>query len=98
MLNIDLLGIFKPVLGETFTLMEFTTGSGTFANAPTNGFQFQMDGYNWTIQYFANSIILDAGAPVTSTNVPEPNSLLLLSSGLAALAASVWKKSAAETR
>jgi hypothetical protein len=91
MLNIDLLNNFKPFSGEMFTIMDFTSGSGIFANAlPMT--DFQMDGYNWSVEYFANSIVLDAGAPVTSTNVPEPNSLLLLSTGLTVLAGSLWKK------
>lgn len=96
LLNIDLLGGFTPFSGESFILMDFLGGSGTFANAPTIG--FEMDGFDWTIAYNANDIVLEAGSPVTTTPTPEPNSLLLLSAGLAALACSLWKNRVAATR
>jgi len=95
-LNIDLLGGFTPFAGETFTLMDYSSGFGTFANAPSSG--FQMDGFNWTIAYNANDIVLDAGSPISGAPTPEPSSLLLMSAGLAALASFLWKKRAAATR
>ena len=89
LLNIELLGGFTPFVGETFTLMDFVSGAGTFANAPSTG--FQMDGFNWTIAYNANDIVLDAGSPVTAPT-PEPSSLFMLGTGLAAFVGSIWKK------
>ena len=88
LLNIVLLNGFTPLAGETFTLMDFLGGSGTFANAPTTG--FQMDGINWTISYNANDIILDAGSPV-----PEPSSVIVMGPSLAALFGYLWRKRAA---
>jgi len=97
LLNIDLLAGFTPTLGETFVLMDFGGGTGTFANAPTNGFQFQMDGFNWTIAYNADDIVLDAGSAVTTT--PEPSTTVLILTGLAALLAySFFQKRTAATR
>jgi hypothetical protein len=81
-LNIDLLGGFTPFNGETFILMDYFSGSGTFANAPTTG--FQMDGFNWTIAYNLTDIVLDAGSPI-GTPTPEPGTLVLLAIGLAGL-------------
>jgi len=88
-LNIDLLGGFTPISGEMFTLMDFTSGSGAFTNAPSTG--FEMDGYNWTIAYNTTDIVLDAGSPIASPT-PEPDSLILMGTGLAALATFLWKK------
>ena len=82
LLDIALLGGFDPV-GDLFTILTDTGGtiSGTFANAPTSG--FEMDGVNWTIAYNSDSIILDA---VSHTGaVPIPGSVWLLLSGLAGL-------------
>lgn len=79
LLDIALLDGFDPV-GHTYTILTDTGGSisGIFANAPASG--FQMDGFNWTIKYNANSIILDA-----QSRVPVPGSIWLLISGLAGL-------------
>ncbi|MGA9145569.1 MAG: PEP-CTERM sorting domain-containing protein, partial [Candidatus Acidiferrales bacterium] len=95
-LNIELLGGFRPFSGETFTIMDFLSGSGAFANAPTAG--FEMAGFDWTILYGTNSIVLDAVAPVSDgggggdggggnggggTSVPEPSTGVLLLSAIA---------------
>ena len=92
LLDITLQGGFTAFFGELFTLMDFTTGMGAFANAPSTG--FQMDGFNWTIEYGATSIVLDASSPVT-TATPEPSGLVLLSTGLAALSGFRRKRAAA---
>lgn len=86
LLDIDLLNGFKPTDGETFDIMGAIQISGTFANAPTAG--FQMDGFDWTITYDPGEIVLDAVSPVSSGggNTPEPPSFLLLLPSLAALA------------
>lgn len=87
LLDIDLLNGFTPTDGETFDIMGAIGITGTFANAPTTG--FQMDGFDWTITYDPGEIILDAVSPVSSGggggNTPEPSSLLLLSAALLAL-------------
>ncbi len=87
LLNIDRLGGFTPFPGETFTLMDFAGLTGTFANAPTTG--FSMDGYQWTIEYNANDIVLDAGAPAQTSSVPEAGAgtIAALAFGLLALPA-----------
>ncbi len=90
LLNIELLGGFTPFVGETFTLMDFFSGTGTFANAPTTG--FVMDGFNWTIAYNATDIVLDAGSPVSTTPTPEPGSFLLLVMGAAGLSRKLQRK------
>ena len=88
-LDIEFADGFTPFAGETFTLMDFTTGAGFFLNAPSSG--FVMDGFDWTIAYSANDIVLDAVSPVTGegggggTSVPEPGSGALLLSALAAM-------------
>jgi len=82
LLNIDLVNSFTLLSGETFTIMDFSSLTGTFANAPTTG--FQMDGFNWTIAYNTNDIVLDAVSPVTGGggSVPEPGTAVLLLSAL----------------
>jgi PEP-CTERM motif len=96
LLDIDLLNGFIPTDGETFEIMEAFKLSGTFANAPATG--FQMDGFNWTIAYNANDVVLDAVSAVNGggsgggTTVPEPSSFLLLLGGVVALFAGVnWR-------
>jgi hypothetical protein len=96
-LDIDLLNGFIPTDGETFDIMEAPELSGTFANGPTAG--FQMDGFNWTIAYDTNDIVLDAVSEVNGggtggggTTVPEPSSFLPLFAGVVVLFAGVnWR-------
>jgi PEP-CTERM motif-containing protein len=81
--------------------MEAANLSGTFSNAPTAG--FQMDGFNWTIAYDSNAIVLDAGSAVNGggggngggTTAPEPPSFLLLLAGVAALVAATIRRNRA---
>ncbi len=99
LLDIDLLNGFTPTDGETFDIMFATQMSGAFANAPTTG--FQLDGFNWTIAYNADEIVLDAVSAVNGggggnggggTTAPEPSSFLLLLSGVLALFAGLnWR-------
>jgi hypothetical protein len=95
-LNVILFSGFKPFFGEKFVLADFLSGAGTFGNAPSSG--FQMDGFNWTIFYLSNAIVLDAGSPVGLTPTPEPESLALLATGLAGVAGSLLRKRAAAKR
>jgi len=85
LLDIDFVDGFKPFDGEAVTIMEFLNGSGVFANAPSTG--FEMGGFDWTILYGPNSIVLDAVAPVEGggggTSVPEPGTGALLLGAIA---------------
>ena len=81
LLDIDPLNGFTPFDGETFDIMAAIQISGTFANAPTTG--FEMDGFEWTITYDPGEIVLDSVSPVSGGNgVPEPSALLLLAIGI----------------
>jgi hypothetical protein len=86
-LNIELLDGFKPFDGETFTILDFLTGSGVFANAPASG--FEMDGFNWTILYGQNSTVLDVVSAVKEggggTSAPEPSTGALLLGAIATM-------------
>ena len=77
-LNIDLLGGFIPTFGETFTIMEFASGSGMFANAPAG--IFTMDGYKWMIDYNPTDIVLTFES--SPSTVPEPSTFIMLVMGL----------------
>jgi len=78
-LNINLLNGFIPMFGETFTIMEFASSIGFFANAP--GGIFTMDSFQWQIAYNPTDIVLtfESVAPPT---VPEPSTLILIATGL----------------
>jgi hypothetical protein len=74
-LDISLLNGYDP-LGQTISIMDFSTLSGQFAN----GSSFWDDNYLWDITYRQHEI------DVTAVKAPEPSSLLLLFIGLSALA------------
>ena len=85
---------FQPVDGEQFDIMNYGTLTGEFLNAPGDG-TFTMDGWNWDINYGfdGNEVLLTAESPeVVST--PEPSALLLLATGLLALAVLYRRKRA----
>jgi hypothetical protein len=67
--------------------------SGTFSNI--TGDTFTMDGYDWTITYddAPDEITIEATSAVTST--PEPDSLVLLGSGLLGLVGFLKRRNAA---
>ena len=76
LLDITLLNGFDP-LNQTFSIMDFESRVGQFSNGPS----FSDDGFIWAITYRQHEIDVTAVQPT-----PEPNSLLLLFIGLAALA------------
>jgi len=74
-LQIVLLNGFNP-LGDSFTLMDYNSLVGAFSS----GTSFAADGYNWTLTYGSNDVVVTA---VSAT--PEPGTLAMLSSGVLAL-------------
>ncbi|HTS11492.1 MAG TPA: hypothetical protein VMH00_05190 [Candidatus Limnocylindrales bacterium] len=99
LLDIDLLDGFTPTDGEQFDIMAAILITGEFANAPTTG--FEMDGFDWTIEYDPGEIVLDAVGPASGggggggTTTPEPSGVLLLAMGVAALGFASQRKRAA---
>jgi len=80
-LDITLLGGFNP-LGDTISIMDFSTLSGQFAN----GSSFWDDGFLWDITYRQHEV------DVTAVQAPEPSSLLLLGIGSLAIGAIAKRK------
>ena len=75
LLEITLLNGYDP-LHQTFSIMDFASLNGQFAN----GASFWDDGFLWDITYRQHEV------EVTAVEAPEPSSLLLLFFGLAAVA------------
>jgi hypothetical protein len=73
LLEITLLNGFDP-LNQTFSIMDFASLNGQFAN----GASFWDDGFLWDITYRQHEV------DVTAVEAPEPSSVLLLLIGLAA--------------
>jgi hypothetical protein len=67
-LSITLLGGFDPV-GDKFDILNYESFSGTFSN----GTSFVADGYDWTLNYGKNDVVLAAVA-----ETPEPSTPVLL--------------------
>jgi len=84
-LDITLLGGFNP-LGDTISIMDFSTLSGRFAN----GSSFWDDGFLWDITYRQHEI------DVTAVQAPEPGSFLLLGIGSLAIGAIAKRKKVAQ--
>ena len=83
LLDINLLGGFVPNAGDMFTIADFASDVGEFANAPSG--QFTMNGFDWSIAYNANDIVLTFGATGPGPTVPEPHTLALMAIAAAAL-------------
>jgi hypothetical protein len=83
-LQIVLLNGFNP-LGDSLTLMDYNSLVGAFAN----GTSFAADGYNWTLAYGSNDIVVTA---ISAT--PEPGTLVMLGSGVLALCRYTRRKKA----
>jgi hypothetical protein len=84
-LDITLLGGFNP-LGDTISIMDFSSLSGQFAN----GSSFWDDNYLWDITYRQHEV------DVTAVQAPEPSSLLLLGIGSLAIGAIAKRKKVAQ--
>jgi hypothetical protein len=76
---------FVPTPGEMFTIMDMSSLSGEFSNAPDTG--FTMDDWNWAISYDSagHDITLTAESPTGPISTPEPGTLGLLVTGLLGL-------------
>jgi hypothetical protein len=81
LLDITLLNGYDP-LHQTFSIMDFASLNGQFAN----GSSFWDDNYLWDVTYRQHEV------DVTAVQAPEPSSLLLLFTGLAALALYAHRK------
>ena len=75
LLEITLLNGYDP-LNQTFSIMDFASLNGQFAN----GASFWDDGFLWDVTYRQHEV------DVTAVEAPEPSSLLLLFFGLVAVA------------
>jgi len=91
LLDINLVGGFEPSAGETFDIMDSIAITGEFADAPSSG--FDMDGWDWSIDYLPGEIDLKAvnavsggGGGSGTGSVPETSSLALFGAGLIVLA------------
>jgi fibronectin-binding autotransporter adhesin len=84
MLAITLLGGFNP-LGDNFTIMDYNSFLGEFSN----GSSFAADGFNWSVNYGPNDIVITA---VSTT--PEPSTILLLGTGIVGLGCYTKRKRA----
>jgi hypothetical protein len=95
-LDIKELNGFVPFDGEAFDILNYLgTEEGTFANASPTG--FQMDGWNWDINYDfdGDEVVLTAVSPdPPGVRTAEPGELLLLATGLLALGACHQRKRA----
>ena len=85
LLEISLLDGFNP-LGLTFSIMDFSSLSGQFAN----GASFWDDNFLWDITYRQHEI------DVTAVQAPEPSSFLLLAIGSLTIGALAKRKQATE--
>jgi len=97
-LNLDLINGFVPTIGSTFDILNALSLTGTFATVTGTGIN---SSEHFTVLYNSNNVTLDvvagmgplaANLPLSSPT-PEPGTLLLLGTGLAALG-SYWRRRA----
>jgi hypothetical protein len=74
-LNVDLISGFKPTVGETFDIMDYTSETGTFAavNLPKLA-----GGDTWGISYNATDVVLTVDGPgaITPASTHRPAAIL----------------------
>jgi len=73
-LNVDLIGGFKPTVGETFDIMDYTSETGTFT---TLNLPKLTGGDSWAISYNATDVALTVDGPgAASASTHEPAAIL----------------------
>jgi hypothetical protein len=84
MLNVDLISGFKPTVGETFDIMDYTSETGTFTalNLPK-----LTGGDTWSISYNATGVVLTVDGPAATQAAVSASPAKRVSRGLMAGAA-----------
>jgi hypothetical protein len=72
-LNVDLIGGFKPTAGETFDIMDYTSETGTFA---TLNLPKLTGGDTWAISYNATDVVLTVDGPGAAASTEQPVAIL----------------------
>jgi hypothetical protein len=62
-LNVDLISGFKPTIGETFDIMDYTSETGTFT---TLNLPKLTGGDTWSISYNATDVVLTVDGPAAA--------------------------------
>lgn len=83
-LNVDLISGFKPTVGETFDIMDYTSETGTFA---TLNLPKLTGGDTWAIRYNATDLVLTVDVPAAAQGAVSASPAKRVSRGLTAGAA-----------
>ena len=67
-LNVDLISDFKPTVGETFDIMDYTSETGTFT---TLNLPKLTGGDTWSITYNATNVVLTVDGPDAKSGAPS---------------------------